>query len=372
MNSNIMTLHINIKESFSVTGKDKNINMVMFDGYVESDFCRGQILPGGVDTQTTTAAGTFLSARYMVEGNDCTGASFRMFIENTMAPGSDVTNPVITTDSAALSWLEHAVLEGRLHFDESGLSIEIHEKTCSFTVQEYCLKPEGRNIYGELYTPDDETSDSLVIMSHGYNCTSESMKPDAERLASLGIYVYAYDFCGGGRGSKSSGKSTEMSILTEQRDLLNVVSHFRNLTNKRIYLYGASQGGFITALTAPEINDDIKEIFLLFPAFCIPDDWNDKRGYSGGDFDFWGLTLGKAFTEGLPDYDVFEHSAEYKGKVILFHGVHDSVVNISYSEKAASKYENAILFEYPGQGHGFDGRFCDLTARIVADEIKNR
>ena len=71
-------------------------------------------------------------------------------------------------------------------------------------------------------------------------------------LAKLGYAAYCFDFCGGSvMGSKSDGKTTDMSVLTEVADLEAVIAHIRSLPytgNKP--LMGCSQGGFVSAITA--------------------------------------------------------------------------------------------------------------------------
>ena len=49
---------------------------------------------------------------------------------------------------------------------------------------------------------------------------------------------------------KSDGKTTEMSVLTETKDLEAVIEYVRNLSytdSEKILLMGCSQGGFVSA-----------------------------------------------------------------------------------------------------------------------------
>ena len=198
----------------------------------------------------------------------------------------------------------------------------VTDKPIPYSREEYCIEKSDKKIYGELYRPagslsgesDDGEKPPILIMSHGFNGSSEAMRYEAECMAKRGAAVYCYDFCGGGLASKSSGTTTQMTIPSEQEDLRIVVDDIKGLPwiNKdRIFLFGGSQGGFVTALTAPDIYG-IQGLFLEFPAFCIPDDWKDIRENSNEDIiECMGVPLGRCFPDTLPDYDVFERAAMY-------------------------------------------------------------
>lgn len=89
--------------------------MIAFSGEADGPYFSGKILPHGVDTQKSEAGKPLqLSARYMLEGIDCTGKQCCLFIENNgeEAGGQIVTKPRIYTDSESLSWMEGAALCG--------------------------------------------------------------------------------------------------------------------------------------------------------------------------------------------------------------------------------------------------------------------
>ena len=130
-----------------------------------------------------------------------------------------------------------------------------------------------------------------------------------------------------------------------------------------------NQGGFVTALTVPEL-DGIAGVFLEFPAFCIPDDWKKIKETTREEIiDCMGVPLGRCFADSVPDYDVYEKAAEYMGPVIVFHGTDDSLVSINYSEKLCGKYQNARLIRFPGQEHGFTEPFTTAMAGVCTDAM---
>ena len=209
-----------------------------------------------------------------------------------------------------------------------------------------------------LYLPK-EHKDRLpvVILSHGYNSSYSHVLDIAQSLAEREFAAYCYDFCGGSTLSKSGGSSADMSIETEISDLKNVISMISECSfadTERIYLYGESQGGFVSALTAAQLTDRIAGMALLYPAFCIPDNWISENPEKMTEpVDFMGMKLSRKFREGLPEYDVFEAVSRFKAPVLLLHGDNDKLVDISYSEKLCSALENCRLDVYENEGHGF-------------------
>ena len=110
-------------------GECATVQMISFDGRCDGDYFRGEILPGGVDTQIYYKdQPSKLSARYLVQGIDHTGRGCRIFIENNgiMYDGETITRPVIYTDSIALTWMETASMYGTLTVVEGQPVITIY------------------------------------------------------------------------------------------------------------------------------------------------------------------------------------------------------------------------------------------------------
>lgn len=237
----------------------------------------------------------------------------------------------------------------------------------------------GRNIFGISYMPKHEKKCPVVIFSHGYNGTNADFTMHAEYLASHGVGAYCFDFCGGSVNSKSDSKTTEMTLFTEKEDLCAVLDHVKtweNVDADHIFLFGGSQGGLVTALTAEERMDDVKGVLLLYPAFCIPDQWNERFPTLESIPDtqeLWGMTLGRAFFETIHGYDVFEHVGGYNKNVLIFHGDQDAVVALEYGEKASKLYPRGRIEIFPGEGHGFteagNRRVAEMTHEFVKANI---
>ena len=119
-------------------------------------------------------------------------------------------------------------------------------------VEELIIKKGDKEIYGNIYYPNKEGKFPAVILSHGFNGSYSDFVTECEYYASHGFIAYSFDFCGGSVTSKSSGKTTDMTIFSEKQDLLIVLEHISNLENveeKRIYLfYSILQGILLCAL----------------------------------------------------------------------------------------------------------------------------
>ncbi len=234
------------------------------------------------------------------------------------------------------------------------------------------------SIYGRLFIKNDGKKHPLIITSHGYNGIGNDFADDCAFYAKNDFAAFTYDFSGGSTRSQSTGKSTEMTLLTEKKDLLDVidfVSTLDGVDSDNIFLMGGSQGGMVTALVAEELGEKIKAISLYYPAFCIPDDW--RKTYPEGaeipeQFNFWGLTLGKDFVEVARSIDVEKATGKYKNPVLIVHGTDDQIVNISYAEAAQKRYPNARLEILQGEGHGFKSEEAAKARKLVLEHMQSQ
>ena len=239
------------------------------------------------------------------------------------------------------------------------------------------LEYEGRNIFGIAYLPEIDGTCPIVIFSHGYNSENEAFKGYGEYLASHGIAAYCYDFCGGSANSKSNLKTTDMTIFTEKVDLEAVIKSVKQwdiVDKNNIFLFGASQGGLVTALTAEEHCEDIRGIILIYPAFCIADDWTNKyedESVIPDEIDFWGMKLSSAYIKSVYKFDTMAHIGKFDKNVLIMHGDKDEVVSQEYSLEAVKHYKNAKIEIFHGEGHGFTQEGDDKAVKIALEFIKD-
>ena len=234
-----------------------------------------------------------------------------------------------------------------------------------YSVKEVVLKRDGLKIWGRLYIPDAETPLPLVICSHGFGGNHEHVKSYAEAFARNGIAAFAFDFIGGGYGSKSDGTMKEMSVLTEAADLCTVMDYMREMPEinpGQIFLLGASQGGFVSSYVAGIRPDDVAGVIALYPAYVLQDNaWKQTPDpdHIPETISLMGVTLGGIYNRDAQSFDIYDIIKNYPGKVLILHGTVDAIVPISYSERAAEVFPNAELIRYEGANHGFIGQ--DLT-----------
>lgn len=217
----------------------------------------------------------------------------------------------------------------------------------------------GRTVNAACYQPDKEGPLPFVIFSHGYNGYQTDFDRSADYLAQNGIASVCLTFCGGSTRDVSGFPTTKMTLFTEKEDLHAVIEEVRSwdcADCSNIYLFGASQGGMVSALAAEERSADIRALILLFPAFCIADDWN-ARFRSPEDIpeseELWGMVLGRRFFETIRGFQIRERIGRFPGNVLIMHGTKDSVVSMDYAVWASKQYPNARLELFEGEGHGF-------------------
>lgn len=219
----------------------------------------------------------------------------------------------------------------------------------------------SNRIYGCLYTPEGRTGRlPLVIFSHGFGGNYTNLASYAERMAQMGYMAYCFDFCGGSSYSRSDGSTTDMSVLTERADLEAIIDYFKtrdDVDASQITLAGASQGGFVSALTAADRPNDVHSLVLFYPALCIVDDahsrWSSYESITSSSL--WGTQLGSIYYQDAWNIDVYTEIAKYTGPVLLIHGTADNIVNISYADHAAEVYSDVEYHKIEGAGHGFSG-----------------
>ena len=222
-------------------------------------------------------------------------------------------------------------------------------------------KENGMVIRGRHYIAEKETD--RMILCHGFTASMEETEKYSERLVSMGISTWIFDFCGGGFHTISDGDfHTYMTPLTEVEDLTEVVEYvLRKENRKSVCIGGCSQGGFVSAVYAAEFPEKVKKLVLLYPALCIPDD--ARRGSMQViTFDpqhipdvvgTMPMQVSGKYPRSVIDMNVYELIVKYTGPVLLLHGDKDAIVPVKYADKAAEVYAQCIYHVLNGAPHGF-------------------
>lgn len=229
---------------------------------------------------------------------------------------------------------------------------------------------DGVKIHGVVSRPRNISSKKgVAIISHGFNGTHHFGKDYFKTLNDLGYLVYSFDFPYGSVNSQSNNNTMKMSIVTEEETLKTIVGYFKtqpDVDPDRIVLIGESQGGLVSALAASDLKEQVSKLVLIYPALCIPDNWNQRYPSVEQIPDttsMWGVNLGRQFFLELRQMDVYGMIQQYDKPVLIVHGDQDKVVPLSYSEKAQAIYKMADLKVLKNAGHGFNP-----TERSISNE----
>jgi pimeloyl-ACP methyl ester carboxylesterase len=249
-------------------------------------------------------------------------------------------------------------------------TISLTSNESGFVTRELLTSRDGLTIFGIAYIPANiQGKVPTVIMSHGFGGNYTYNETHAESLARAGIASYVFDFAGGSQNSRSDGKTTDMSVLTEIADL-NAVLDFIKAQDfadaDNLFLMGKSQGGIVSALVAAQRPYDVQGLILIYPAFVIPDD--AKKRFSSIDeipqqMEYlFNMTIGKVYFADVFDLDLYAAIPAYTKDVLFIHGDKDSLVPLSYSERAVQVYKSAELIVLEGAGHGLTGEYADRAS----------
>ena len=249
---------------------------------------------------------------------------------------------------------------------------------------------DGLTIRGTHYRPKGESL-PIAIVSHGFMAFQDTVRQYTKELARLGYTAFCFDFCGGSviKG-KSDGKTTEMSVLTEVKDLEAVMNYAKSLPytkNDGILLMGCSQGGFVSALTAVKRKAEVSKLILFYPALCIPDDARaGKMMFARFDpkniperISCGPMKLGRCYVSDVIGMGPYEEIMDYLNDVLIVHGTKDRIVKLDYSCKAYEVYKNTgdsnrrVVFKMlEGGAHGFSRKHDAIAMEWMREFVEEQ
>lgn len=255
------------------------------------------------------------------------------------------------------------------------------ERTVNNNGEELCnelriKQKNGKSIYGVISNPATKGKHGVAIISHGFNGTHRFGRDYFKTLNDLGYVVYTFDFPCGSVNSLSDNNTMNMSVSDEKEALKEIVAYFKkqkNVDKGRIVLIGESQGGLVSALAASELKSQVSNLVLIYPALCIPDNWNDRYPRMEDIpevSEIWGVKLGRKFMMDIRDMKPFDVIGSYKGNVLIIHGTDDKVVPLDYSRRAEKTYEHATLKIINKAGHGFKPHERVLSNQYVREFLQ--
>ena len=217
----------------------------------------------------------------------------------------------------------------------------------------------------------------VLILSHGYLANQKMCAKYAKLASKLGYAAFTFDFNGGGLLSKSSGKSIDMTVLSEVEDLKAVIQYIKkreDIDEKNISLLGCSQGGVVSAIVAKQY-PNIHSLILLYPAFCIPDDARlGKMMFAHFDPDripsiiqHFPMKLSRQYASCVQKWQISDMAGNYDGPVLYLQGTKDQVVKLHYAREAQRLYSNIKYYEIDGGGHMFRGKYDSIAQGIIKE-----
>ena len=229
-----------------------------------------------------------------------------------------------------------------------------------YSMQELCFTRDGKKIYGELYLPEGNGPFPGVVIGHGLESSVEDTRTYAIALARYGIAAYAFDFIGGGSGVRSDGEITEMSILTEAKDMSVVFDGIRALEAvdaDRMFVMGLSQGGFVATYAASQRPEDVKGLIAFYPAYVIQDDVKE-RTLNGNHItedvcEIMDITVGEIYMRDVLSFNMYDMMKKVTCSALIVHGSADETCPIYYSERASKTLPDAELITIEDAEHGF-------------------
>ena len=218
--------------------------------------------------------------------------------------------------------------------------------------EDFSCERDGLTIKGTVFLPKGKTNCPIAVISHGFMANQMFSQIHAQNLAKMGYAAFCFDFCGGTLVGSSDGDSTDMSVLSEAEDLKAVIEFAKEQSytdENELVLLGCSQGGFVSAIVAAEMKEEVDALILLYPALCIPDDARSGE-MMFAKFDpqnvpetFWcgPMKLGRRYVTDVIEMDPYEIIHQYTGNVLIIHGNQDKTVDISYALRAVETYSQA-------------------------------
>lgn len=233
------------------------------------------------------------------------------------------------------------------------------------------MKNGDLNIFSKLYYPEDFDEGKTypaVIMCHGTDASHATYEKGQwpMKLAQQGYISCVFDFCGGSLNSLSDLDVLELSGETMQADISAVLDQVKALpyvNPGKIFLMGQSRGGIMAAMAAGRRPEEYAGLILLYPGMGMIDrmiaNYPDLDAVEGDTIEDNGHVFGKCFLTDVYDWDVAGTCSQYKGNVLLIHGINDKTVEYEQSLKALTEYyaeseSQLVLVSGKQSVHAFD------------------
>lgn len=238
----------------------------------------------------------------------------------------------------------------------------------SDTEKQFFFYRDDIRIWGKLYLPEGEGPFPAVIMSSGFRASGTFNDRWAKQFAANGWAAVIFDFAGSSALTQSGGNLTDLSVFSEAADLNVVIDSLAampNIDKEKIFLFGHSFGGLVSAYVGCSRPDDIQGMLLIEPSFQLKDevmaDFPDLDQIP--DIIYTPDFLGKIYFIDLYSFDIYDLMPSYQKDVLIFSATAPLSIGGSYPEyysKAIDVFPSAELVSVEGADHQFQGEAGDI------------
>ena len=229
----------------------------------------------------------------------------------------------------------------------------------------------NKKINGILYLPSShsEQNKPAIILSHEFGSNKNNLKNYAEFFANNGYVAYIYDF-------ENENELFDSSVLTESETLNVVLENIYCLPfidKQKIYLFGSSQGGFVSTYVAAYNIDMISGLILQCPAFVLQDEAKkrlNELNENQNEFNIMGNIVSRKYNLDAVSFDIYEIMKNINKKVLIICGENDNVVPFSYIEKATKILNNCILKIIKNANHSLNSSEIEEAKKYILEYLK--
>lgn len=199
-----------------------------------------------------------------------------------------------------------------------------------------------------------------IVYLHGFASGPSSSKARffRERLEAAGARVTVPEL----------GKDFERLTITAQLDVIR-----RTAGGGPVSLMGSSMGGWLAGLYAAG-RPEVERLVLLAPAFGFNRRWPERLGAAEMErwrrdnslaiFHYGENRIRKVGYELIEDAGRYEDFPDFRQPTLIFHGSHDDVVPVGYSEELAAARPNVRL-EVVDSGHDLLNVLEQIAPRVI-------
>jgi alpha/beta superfamily hydrolase len=241
------------------------------------------------------------------------------------------------------------------------------------------IESSDKVVLSGMYHRVEGKSKASIVLAHGI-CSSKDYGGFhlglAWELARCGFDTLRFDFRGHG---ESGGKSEEMTIAGEVKDLAAAVRFLRSRHASQIGIVGHSFGGGVTVLYSARARPTPFALVLLAPVldyrrtFVAPETpWTRQwftpeafaRAQTSGTLDIGGFPIGLKLIQEFHSLDPANILRGIPIPALVIHGDGDTIASFKAAHDAVKMIPSVEFVRIPGAEHYFEGRESSVFRKV--------